>query len=240
MSSAYARRDSYSSESSVETTRPASPLRSVQAQELSTQYDEDDLGSSPPHKIPPLPRRTTSSTSISSIATFETAAEGEEEDDDHATSGDLLEGHRVPHLLIPDPDSQIQPSSPAHMSPTLSNPRASVIIGSPPSFLPSPPAGITMNANRRSSSYLRPSSGLLSSFIGLDSVKASPETIQKDRALVESLVGALQRCCLELQRAPEDKRTVMRERLLETKRVLVEVLEGFGSGSRPVSSGKSL
>jgi hypothetical protein len=205
---------------------------------MTSTEEDDDLDSESQSPVSPFKAmhdRSRSSASISSVATFETAAEDVDETEQDPAAFKELDALTRPMLSIPHRDAHVQPpqQSSGLVSPT--NARASILLGSPPSFLPSPPVGASMN--RRLSQNMRPSSGLLSSFIGLDNVMATPETIQRDRALVESVVGALQRCCLELQRAPEDRRDVLRERLAETKRLLFESLDI--SSPRPTSSHNS-
>jgi hypothetical protein len=116
---------------------------------------------------------------------------------------------------------------------------------SPSELPPSPPIDAAAAARQRTSSSYpsgqrpisgsqrlsshRPSSALIGSFIGLDSMAASPDIVQKDRVLVEGVVQALQRCCLQLQRAPENgaggMREMWRERLVEVMKLL-DVAEG--------------
>ncbi|KAF2668099.1 hypothetical protein BT63DRAFT_309434 [Microthyrium microscopicum] len=236
------RRGSYSSESSVETTRPAgSPLRSTQDTYSEDGFLEDENSSSEDEPFYSHER----SQSRSTINTFQTALDGDEsyqpalsELDEVDTDGeeaeavlednagldivtssglDIITG---PKLSSINQHQQLQFMNPRY---SLISPRSSVILPAPPTYLPSPP--LSNAAAQLLSTKDRPSSALLSSFIGLDSLIASPETIQRDRAVVESVVTALQRCCLELQRAHNDKRDLLRTKLLDAQRILLEGLE---------------
>jgi hypothetical protein len=225
------RRDSFSSDDSVETTRPASPLRQ-------TNGENSNGSNSPSQEIQPsrdspvgFHRRSQSIESLSSTATFETAAEdyNDNTDDefDDAGSEDELEAV-TREFMTGGPLSPTLDSSLA--SPTKS-PRHSIAPSTFPTseLPPSPPiskdAGARLSGQRHSGSRpasRRPSSALISSFIGLDSMAASPDIVHRDRVLVESVVQALQRCCLQLQRAQtlDGKRDMWRERLMEARKVL--------------------
>jgi hypothetical protein len=304
------RRDSFSSDSSVETTRPASPLR----------------GSSAEADLSDLAAHNQSRDSISTVATFETAADGgagfdyladDTLNDQHHNHPDANRGgasssrSSSPDLdaeaqelfdsaALPDDDDDDEeeadsmpepagapplgaaastPVSPTGGPPPPTRrfslgPRASMpVIASPPAFPPSPPpadavrrrrmSGIPSSAataadGASSDPFLdAPSSSaaaaaaiaapaaagsspdlagaaLMSAFIGLDGLAVSPETIQRDRALVESVVRALRTCCLEMQRARDARRDGWRARLVEARRVL-EQLDG-ASPAAPASA----
>jgi hypothetical protein len=313
------RRDSFSSDSSVETTRPASPLRGG---------DLSDLAA-----------RNRSRESVSTAATFETAADGAGFDyladdtlnDQHHNNGvhqhrrvdsaadvhggssrssspdldaeaqELFDSAALPDddgdddgededendapAELPAPRSSssaaVTPTSPTGGLPPTRRfslgPRASMpVIASPPAFPPSPPPADAIRRRRMSgiptssSSSSDPSTtasdpfldsttttaakaaaaaaapagttagagagagadaagaALMAAFIGLDGLAVSPETIQRDRALVESVVRALRTCCLEMQRARDARRDGWRARLVEARRVL-EQLDGVAA-----------
>ena len=220
------RRDSFSSDDSVETTRPASPLRQSNGETGTGSNSPGDEVQSPRDSAVGLHRRSQSVESFSSTATFETAAEdyNDNTDDEFDDMVDEDELDAVTRSLM---ISAVQPtaSDSSLASPTMS-PRHSLAPSTFPTseLPPSPPInrdGSTRLSGSRPASR-RPSSALISSFIGLDSMAASPDIVHRDRVLVESVVQALQRCCLQLQRAQtlDGKRDMWRERLMEARKVL--------------------
>jgi hypothetical protein len=220
------RRDSISSEGSVETTRPASPLRTAEALDAElgvTEADSSDIPSSP---LGAVHERNMSVESISSIASFQTATESFDEDfnyDEEGLEYDDLDAITDQVIL----DNSYSPTKAAivHSRQSLSprkhpGPSPLVPLPSPPTVFASSMSPVKMMASR-------PSSGLLSSFIGLDAMDSAPDIVHRDRALVESVVSALQRCSLELQRSRNERRDDWRERLTEARRIL-EGLEDEG------------
>jgi hypothetical protein len=227
------RRDSLSSEDSVETTRPVSPRRLATAQEDGNEAEhssEEEDPSNPSNRssVATLRTRSQSMESMNSIATFQTATEGYN-GEDTANEGVFDDDQDpVAHLvLVSAPHPQVEAArTPRNLSPSKTRSSTQFIsngLASPPLELPpSPPSDLVRSmssaAPKRKS---RPTSALISSFIGLDSLSVPAETVASDRALVESVVQALQKCCLQLQRAgPDDNRDMWRDKLLEAKKLL--------------------
>jgi hypothetical protein len=192
------RRDSFSSESSVETTRAVSPLRTPVAPEAESEeiYDAQD---SP---LQAIHERNMSSDSVSSMASFQTATEGDQYDDENL---DFEELDAVAQQVL---NSSFPPTTIAVNRTSLSprkHPGPSPLL--PP---PSPPP---------SAQPVLSKDALLASFVGFDTVD-SEQDVHKDRALIESVVASLQNCCIELQRSSDGAREDFRERLLEAQRIL--------------------
>lgn len=210
------RRDSFGSESSVETTRPASPLRTAESLDPERGVTEADSSESQASPLAAVHRRNMSMESISTTASFQTATQEADEDFDYEEGLEYDDLDAITDQVITATiysPSKVALHSRQSMSPRKHpGPSPLVPLPSPPAMLmPTSPVGMKQS---------RPSSGLLSSFIGLDALDSVPDIVHRDRALVEGVVSALQRCCLELQRSRNGKREDWRERLTEAKRIL--------------------
>jgi hypothetical protein len=220
------RRESFSSESSIETTRPVSPARKTPAMGndseagVTVATDFSGIQDSP---LSAVHERNMSTDSISTAASFETATEGSVvvHDVEHEEHYDELDAATQQALASTSRPQSTSWSHDRHSLSPRKHPGPSPLLplpSPPPSMLASPPPDKEIKPSR-------PSSTLLGSFIGLDSMDSAPEVVRRDRALVENVVTALQKCCLELQRSRNEKREDWRERLAEAQRIL-EGLEG--------------
>jgi hypothetical protein len=212
------RRDSCSSGSSIETTRPVSPARTTPAVDPDSEggvtvAEYSGIQDSP---LSAVHERNMSTESISTTASFETATEGVDPYDEGEEGGyDELDAVTQQALASTSRPQSTSWSHDRHSLSPRKHPGPSPLL--PP---PSPPSMLASPVPDREFNQARPSSTLLGSFIGLDSMDSVPEVVRRDRALVESVVTALQKCCLELQRSRNGKREDWRERLVEAQRIL--------------------
>jgi hypothetical protein len=204
------RRDSYSSEGSVETTRPASPMRPW------TMLKSDLAASSlPPGDVksgygmlveasPGLHRRSQSVESISTVATFQTATEGGRDDDDSDDGEDPL--HVVTQQYLAPAASPPVPPSPKRLVdsavhiPSQHNPHREPIH---------------MEQHELAAA-------LVSSLFGIET-NGSKDVPAKDVALVEAVLSSLQQVVTTLQAQPDDyDRREWRRRLDAARKALEE------------------
>jgi hypothetical protein len=183
------RSGSFSSEDSIETTRPASPPRpttAVQIQEL----DE---------RSPSLHHRSMSYESISTLASFQTAMEGNDSDEE---DNEVEDEPEITSLAI-------QPIS-NDTNTINTSPQKARANGDTSPF-------------STSVAQEHPISALISSFLQVDALSKEPNAIlDQDRELVGSVLESLQRVCANLQKhgGSDYERKSWRRRLDGARRVL--------------------
>jgi hypothetical protein len=178
-------------------------------------------------------------TSTASVATFRTAQDDFDDDED-GFEDEVLDATVLPsrasflqntsskgsNVYQVNGNAAANPARRSIMTPP-SQPPSSNLPADPPSTSSSSSSGGTTN-NRpasKSGEFVK-HSAMLANFIGYDSVTASQDTIQSDRMLVEQVVVLLQRKCLELQRAPESaggKREKTRGLLRDVQKMLEDL-----------------
>ena len=200
------RRDSVSSESSVETTRPSSPKRSTTALKTVTE------ASSPPRTVrsgygtlvedsPALHRRSHSVESISTVATFQTATEGA--GSDGSDNGEDPLDVVTQRILSPVLQSSV-PSSPKRN------------VDSAVHLAPSPMPLKSLHALDQHDL----TNAFVSSLLGTDSI-GSRDVSAEDVALVEGVVSSLRSVITNLRAQPRDyDRREWRRRLDAAKKAL--------------------
>lgn len=203
------RRGSVSSEDSVETTRPISPERPTTA--IQTSSNGDDLRS------PGLHRRSQSIETISSVASFQTAAEGH--DSDKGSEED------EENLLDTVTQQMMSNSTPTRATPGLPSPIKIPRLESPakPSPKRSPDQPVTPTTAARNILHMHsPGLALASTFLENDSISGPSEQLQQDRALVANVLTSLQQACRKMQNQPTDayERRIWRRRLDAARRAL--------------------
>jgi hypothetical protein len=191
------RSGSFSSEESVETTRPVSPNRPATAVQLPQQEELHD------QRSPSLHHRSQSYDSISTVASFQTAIEGNDSDSDDEEP-DL---DRTLATLTPESDTTLSTLTP-YSDNTNTSPRQRV------------------NGNAFSHpipSKDRPLSSLISSFLELDTLSREPSAIlEQDRELVGNVVESLKLVCMQLQghEGADYERRAWRRRLDAARKAL--------------------
>ncbi|KAE9981021.1 hypothetical protein Vi05172_g11040 [Venturia inaequalis] len=200
------RRNSSSSDESLETTRPASPPRRASV----TQVAEDPQL---------LHRRSQSSDSVSTVQSFATAAEDVDSDDgsdDGPDPLDLATEHLfVPQIHTPQNLSPQHPVRPNRNSRRLDS--AVHMTSDDDKMYLDGDAGYS-NGNVKQ----RPVSALVSSLLEIHNMVAGSEMDESDMQLVEGLIKSLKSTCFNLQSLAADdyERRVLRRRLDEAKRAL--------------------
>jgi hypothetical protein len=190
------RSNSFSSEDSIETTRPVSPKRPATA--VQTPQDVE--------RSPSLHHRSQSYDSISSAASFQTAVEGNESDSDNSEGS-------------PDPISQTSTINNVNTTNTVTNGNTSPrrkINGNAFSHTPPNPEVIFRDNDR-------PLSTLISSFLEKDTLSREPSALlQQDRELVGNVFQSLKDVCNSLQGFDSDdyERRAWRRRLDAARRAL--------------------
>ncbi|KIW06631.1 uncharacterized protein PV09_02343 [Verruconis gallopava] len=199
------RRDSVSSQDSVETTRPASPKRTSAAIHVEA--------SSPPTKVtsgygtlvessPGLHRRSQSVESISTVATFQTATEGE---DDSDGSDDPLDAV-TQRILSPAITSPVPPSPKRMVDSAVHMPQRN-----------------TLSEQTAEMEQHELAAALVSSLFGIET-KGSKAVPAQDVALVEGILSSLQDVVSKLQAQPDDySRQEWRKRLDAARKALDDV-----------------
>lgn len=205
------RRDSFSSESSVETTRPASPLRTADS------LDRDALGDGVTgHEYGPhaslIHGRNMSMESISTLASFHSAENGYDEDEEEGEEDDEY----YDDLDAVIEETFIGTAQPVSYPSKSTSPRKQP-GPSPMSPLLDPPALPTMSSRELKATFTE----LFNFFLTHETIDPNAsEFVQRDRALVENVVVSLQKCCIEMQQASNGRRVGLRDRLIVAKRVL--------------------
>lgn len=202
------RRDSVSSESSVETTRPSSPKRPSTAMKAVTE------ASSPPRTVrtgfgtivedsPGLHRRSHSVESISTVATFQTATEGAGSNgsDDGDDPLDVV----TQRILSPGFQSPAPPSPKRSHAPLTNG-------------VPSRQGHYPMQQHELSAAFL-------SSLLGTEE-NGSKDVPATDVALVEGVLSSLQSVVTNLRAQPRDyDKREWRRRLDAAKRALDQLAD---------------
>jgi hypothetical protein len=193
------RRGSTSSEDSLETTRPASPTHPATAVHAS-----DDPQS--------LHRRSQSTESISTIASFATAAEDVDSDSGSDDGPDPLDV-ATEHYFAP-PAAQL-PNRSARNSRRLDS----------AVHMPSDDDRLDLDTDAGYASIKqRPVSALVSSLLEIHNMVAGTEMPDSDMELVEGVIKSLQKTCLNLQNLSGDDydRRIWRRKLDAARRALDE------------------
>ena len=219
------RRDSVSSEGSIQTTRAVSPKRPTTAiRTLSPNEGE---------RSPGLHRRSQSVETISTIASFQTATEGKGSDknfEEDEAADNLLDTVTQQIINSNAPVRQVGDPSPIK-APGLGSPARPISKKS--SERPMTP--VTSNLVARSLLQMHsPGFALASTFLENDSISGPSEQLQQDRALVASVLASLQQACRKMQSQPADayERRVWRRRLDAARRALDgEITEEVLNGS---------
>lgn len=200
------RRDSSSSEDSLETTRPASPPRRGSAIHAA---EDAQL----------LHRRSQSTDSMSTVQSFATAAEDVDSDDGSDDGPDPLD-LATQHLFVPQMHVP-QIVSPRHSLQLTRNSRrldSAVHMASDDDKmeLDSEVDYKTLKVKQR------PVSALVSSLLEIHNMVAGTEMNENDMELVEGVVKSLKSTCVHLQSLAADdyERRVLRRRLDEAKKAL--------------------
>jgi hypothetical protein len=209
------RSGSFSSEDSIETTRPVSPKRPATAVQIpQEQYDERSTS---------LHHRSQSLESISTVASFQTALEensdsGSEDGTDEldkatstyfvSTSARLVDNNHSPKSVT-RPDSGLQ-TTPVDKRNSTNEPS----LANGASFL--------VQKNQPINGKQRPISALVSSFLEVDSVADPTPVLEQDRQLVKDAIKSLQEVCLSLQKHGGDdyERKAWRRRIDAARRAL--------------------
>jgi len=205
------RRDSMSSEDSVETTRPVFSDGSPKAGHVAS--GEDEL------HYPGLHRRSQSIETISTVASFQTATEGQDDEEDSRDDEDgenPLDAvtQQMMNTHAPDPATPTLLSS--VNAPRLDSPGKPSPKRSP--RLPATPTAATQSLLQMHS----PGFALASTFLENDSISGPSEQLQLDRALVANVLSSLQQACRKMQDQPTDayERRLWRRRLDAARRAL--------------------
>lgn len=200
------RRDSSSSEDSLETTRPtASPRRANVIHEA----EDPQL----------LHRRSQSTDSMSTLQSFATAAEEVDSDDGSDDGPDPLD-LATEHLFVPQIHSSQPQSTRSSLRPARNSRRLDSAVhmaSDDDEFDFDTDAGYS-NSNVKQ----RPVSALVSSLLEIHNMVAGTEMNESDMELVEGVIKSLKSTCTNLQSLPEDdyERRVLRRRLDEARRAL--------------------
>jgi hypothetical protein len=192
------RTGSFSSEDSIETTRPASPQRPATAVQIEAQNQ----------RSPSLHHRSISHDSISTVATFQTAVE-ENEFDDEEENEDEDDEVVEPDLTPPTPPTEFLPSS-NHTISVDTSPKSARVSGN--AF-----------SHSFSDTHERPLSKLMSSFLEIDALSQEPSAmLEQERELVGNVIESLRRVCADLQKhdGSDYERKIWRRRLDGARRVL--------------------
>ncbi|KAF2418747.1 hypothetical protein EJ08DRAFT_666126 [Tothia fuscella] len=219
------RSESFSSEDSIATTRPISPKRPATAVQIPQLQDE---------RGPSLHNRSQSMESISTVATFQTANEGNSDSDsDDGELDDFTSTYfQAPHVAKAvdinhpptarlDSDYELPPSNER----TLANGNA-FSSGIPPKLQRAPSNSRSSSKQQhmrhtpksslslfpktttiRSPTSQRPISALVSSFLEIplaDESKPLSHVMQQDRELVKDAIKSLQNVCGNLSELGED------------------------------------
>lgn len=207
------RRGSMSSEDSVETTRPISPKRPTTAVQITANGDDS--------KTRPAHRRSQSIETLSSVASFQTATEGNGSDkgDEEESDGENPLDAVTQQIL------NNNAPAPAPATPTLPSPIKIPHLDSPakssPKRIPEPP--VTPTTAAKSLLYMHsPGLALASTFLENDSISGPSSQLQQDRALVANVLTSLQQACLKMQNQPTDayERRLWRRRLDAARKAL--------------------
>ncbi|TLD34714.1 hypothetical protein E2P81_ATG04879 [Venturia nashicola] len=197
------RRDSSSSEDSLETTRPSSPTHRASAMSV---LEDAQL----------LHQRNQSTDSLQSFATAAEGVDSDDESDDGSDPLDLATQHLfVPQVYTPQRLCPRNPLRPACTSRRLDS---AVHMASDDDKL-----DLDSDAGY-SKSYVkqRPVSALVSSLLEIHNMVAGTGMKEGDMELVEGVVKSLKSTCTDLQSLAENdyERKVLRRRLDEARRVL--------------------
>jgi len=205
------RRDSVSSSDSVETTRPVFSDGSPKAAHIIADADES--------RYPGMHRRSQSIETISTVASFQTATEGNGDEED------LRDDEDGKNPLDAVTQQLMNTHAPALETPTLLSqinmPRLDSPAGPSPRKSPRPPTTPTTSA--QSLLYMHsPGLALASTFLENDSISGPSEQLQHDRALVANVLSSLQQACRKMQDQPTDayERRIWRRRLDAARRAL--------------------
>jgi hypothetical protein len=193
------RRGSSSSEGSLETTRPASPARRTGVGQAS-----DDPQS--------LHRRSQSTDSVSTVASFATAAEDVDSDSGSDDGPDPLD-LATEHYFAP-PATQV-PNRSARNSRRLDS----------AVHMPSDDDRLDIDTDAGYGPLKqRPVSALVSSLLEIHNMVAGTEMPDSDMELVEGVIKSLQRTCLKLQNLSGDdyERRLWRRKLDAARKALDE------------------
>jgi hypothetical protein len=186
------RSGSFSSEDSIETTRPVSPQRPATALQIEQHVERPSS----------LHRRSISHDSISTVASFQTAVEENDFDDE---DDEVVNSDMNPAALPSDSNDASASTNNHNMSPRNIQANGNAFAHSVPN------------------TQERPLSTLISSFLEIDALSREPSAmLEQDRELVGNVIESLRRVCGNLQKhdGSDYERKTWRRRLDGARKAL--------------------